>query len=204
MKIIIFLCFLLIIMQININLINRKLTVDWTEKYNASLQKITNRVSVYYGDVYAYNPMKRYIIAKKKTLYTLSDYFALNHEFAHHIDNQNIGVYRGMILITIYRLVFIPIAILMIILSFAGIRLPHCFLYLYEVLLILCVLSKVIYILTYEIRANKHAYEVVKKELSNKFLKQVRRLIYCVVAQQLIITIEIGVLILCGLIVFAN
>ena len=51
----------------------------------------------------------------------------------------------------------------------------------------------------YEIRANKYAYEIVKKEISKKLLGKVRRLSCYVIEQQLTMTIMIGVLILCGL-----
>ena len=59
---------MLVIIQISINRINKNLAIDWTEKYNARLQKLENKVPVNYGDIYAYNSMKRCIITKNMKL----------------------------------------------------------------------------------------------------------------------------------------
>lgn len=165
---------------------------DCTDSFVEKISNINEEIHVVYGKLYAYNPLNKKIIIEKKNVYSTCDYFKLNHEIAHSRDDSTRVIYFYMILIAIYRVLFIPSCIILCIAEFCGTTISKDVYHLLIVILISFILIKTYYILKYETKASKDALIELRKSITSEEASAIIKFSLCCIFQQLLITFIIG------------
>lgn len=187
-----FFCVLSFINEIFLNKFRRYLNLDYTSFFIEKVRVYKKDKNIGYGKLYAYNPISRKVIIENKDTYTLCDYFMLNHEVEHSRDDENRVLYFNMILIAIYRLVYLPMSMILCIVDLHGVFVPKEVRYIFIVILIIFILIKLHYILKHETKASKEAYINLKEEISNNNLRIVFKFALCCIFQQILVTLLVG------------
>lgn len=183
---------LLLFIQISLRRIEAHFKNDYSNSIIKKIKNIKEKIPIDYRDFYAYNPISRALIIEKKGTYSICDYFKLEHEIAHSKHDRTRVIYFYMIIIAVYRILFIPVYIVLCIIGLLGGRICKEVYLLLIIILTLFILIKTYYILKYEIKASKDAFFILRKSIARQDASYIFKFAVCCIFQQLLVTFIIG------------
>ena len=141
------------------------------------------------GKIYGYNPLKKTIQIPDKETYKIHDFFALQHELGHMVDDKNNTVARWMKVIAFYRLIILPGSYIIGLINGITEAISARFVYIIIAILLCFVIVKLVFIFLYENSANNHALSVCEIYFEDEKMQIIKRFAKYNVMQQYLVTI---------------